>query len=379
MKKLIVGITAEGSVGLLTGQLRYFKSKGYQTYLLAPRSERTIAYCENEGCILLPVDIKRDISILSDLKSLMAIIRILIKIKPDIINFGTPKVSLLGLIAARITRIKRRIYTCRGLRYEHEKGMLKQLLMMMERITVFCAQDIICISPSVREAGIRDGIFPRSKCLVINNGSSNGIDLDYFDRVKVLEDERQGLRGSLGFSEKNIVFGFLGRIIDRKGINELYRAFDRIYNELPDARLLVVGPAETSQLNDPGILDKLKNHPGIVWPGRTDKVPLYLSIMDVLVLPAWWEGFGNVLIQAAAMGVPVISTTGTGTIDAVTDGYNGILVPVKDDKRLEEAMHQLYLDDELRIDMGNNGIEWAKNFSNEIIWEGMEELYSKYR
>jgi len=98
--------------------------------------------------------------------------------------------------------------------------------------------------------------------------------------------------------------------------------------------------------------------------------------MDVFVLPAWWEGFGNVLVQAAAMGVPVISTTGTGTVDAVSDGYNGTLVPVKDVESLKIAMEKLLIDHELRANYGRNGMEWAKNFDNKIIWEGLEKLYS---
>ena len=110
-------------------------------------------------------------------------------------------------------------------------------------------------------------------------------------------------------------------------------------------------------------------------PGRTDEVPLFLSVMDVFVLPAWWEGFGNVVVQAAAMGIAVISTFGTGTRDAVSDGYNGILVPVKDIASLTDAMAALYLDSERRLLLGNNGIEWAKNFENEIIWKGMLEIY----
>src|SRR5690606_10298612 len=101
MKKLIVGITIPGSVGLLEGQLRYFKDQGFETYLMAPKDERSIKYCEQEGCTLLDISIHREISMLNDLKTLFQIIGILRKVKPDIVNFGTPKISLLGLMAAR--------------------------------------------------------------------------------------------------------------------------------------------------------------------------------------------------------------------------------------------------------------------------------------
>jgi glycosyltransferase involved in cell wall biosynthesis len=99
--------------------------------------------------------------------------------------------------------------------------------------------------------------------------------------------------------------------------------------------------------------------------------------MNVFVLPAWWEGFGNVLTEAAAMGIPVISTKGTGTRDAVSDGFNGVLVDVKNIDQLTEAMLEIKSNSEKRLEMGKNGIEWAKNFDRIRIWEGMKELYMK--
>jgi glycosyltransferase involved in cell wall biosynthesis len=374
-KKLVVGITAAGSVGLLPGQLQYFKDKGYKTYLLAPRTARSEAYCEKEGCELLAVDLKREISLVHDFKCLLHIFFIFLKLRPDIVNLGTPKVSLLGMIAAKLTGVKKRIYTCRGLRYEHEQGKLRKILILMERITASCAHNVNCISDSVKNLGIRDKIFKESNTIVIHKGSSNGIDLSCFDFSSVTEEEKNELRKLLNL-EGYFVYGFLGRIIDRKGVQELYEAFDILYRENRYIRLLIVGPVEMSQLKNPKIIDLIKNHEGIIWPGRTDDVPLHLAIMDVFVLPAWWEGFGNVLVQAAAMGVPVISTTGTGTIDAVSDGYNGTLVPVKDVESLKIAMEKLLIDHELRANYGRNGMEWAKNFDNKIIWEGLEKLYS---
>lgn len=373
-KKLVVGITAAGSVGLLPGQLKYFTDKGYKTYLLSPRTERSEAFCEREGCELLAVEMKREISPLHDLIAFFKILFIFIKIKPDIVNLGTPKVSLLGMVAAYLLGIKRRIYTCRGLRYEHESGNLKRILILMEKITSFCANEVNCISNSVRELGIKDGIFKKEKSSVIQMGSSNGINLKHFNPELISLDDQVKLKRELHIEGK-FIYGFLGRIIDRKGITELIQAFSILYESNPNIRLLLVGPVEESQIKNLKILDEIKSHEGIIWPGRTDNVPLYLSIMDVFVLPAWWEGFGNVLVQAAAMGIPVISTTGTGTIDAVKHEFNGLLVPVKDVQNLATAMKNLYDNEKLRFEMGKNGLEWSKKFENSIIWEGLEKLY----
>lgn len=375
MKKLIVGITIPGSVGLLKGQLKHFKDLGYDTYLLTQHDERSKDYCKNEKCKILNVDIERNISIKKDIKTIFSLIRIFIKEKPDIVNLGTPKMGLLGMIAAWFCRVPNRIYTCRGFRYEHESGKLRQILKICEWVSGLCANKIICISPSVKKLGIQDGIFSEKKCIVINKGSSNGIDQKYFNSLNVPRSASDELKMKFGLTNK-FVYGFLGRIIDRKGINELYEAFCRIYKEDNNIKLFVVGPWDEKQIADKSLFIKMKNHPGIVMPGRTDDVPLYLSVMDVFVLPAWWEGFGNVVVQAADMGIAVIGSNGTGVCDAVSNGFNGIQVPVKDVDKLEEAMLLLKNNDNLRTKYANNGPIWGQNFKPEIIWAGMDELYN---
>lgn len=374
IKKLIVGITFPGSVGLLEGQLRYFKQLGYETYLMSPKAERSVNYCEREGCELLEVDMERDISLLKDVKSLSRVIRILQKVKPDIVNFGTPKMGLLGMLGAKICGVKRRIYTCRGFRYEHETGIKKRVLKMMEWIAGLCAHKIICISPSVKALGVKDGVFKQNKCMVINKGSSNGIQLAKFDRQRIDKAAHETLKKKLGLENK-LTYGFLGRLVDSKGIPELYEAFCRVYDQDKNTKLLVVGLFDLSQTSDKALPDKLKEHQGIIWPGRTDDVPLFLSMMDILVLPTHREGFGNVLIQAAAMGIPAISTNGTGSRDAIKNGYNGIQVNAKDVDQLVLAMLDLKNDEKKRTLLGKNGIEWAKHFESKIIWDGMHELY----
>lgn len=375
--KLIVGITIPGSVGLLEGQLNFFKEKGFDTYLMAPKDQRSVDYCEKEKCVLLDIKIARNISVFQDIKSLFQIIGVLKKTQPDIVNFGTPKISLLGLLAAKYCGVNKRIYTCRGFRFEHEKGFFRWLLKKMDTVAAFCSTEVICISNSVKELGVKEGVFPERKCVVINKGSSNGINLQKFNIQTVSKDSLTQLKDELSIQEEDFVFGFLGRIIDRKGINELFEVYKDIYTTNKHFKLLVVGPFDDSQIQDSELYENMLNHPGVILTGRTDNVPLYLSIMDVFVLPAWWEGFGNVLIQAAAMGIPVISTFGTGTRDAVSNHYNGLLVPLKDTGKLKEAMLELYHNEEKRVLYGKNGVEWSKNFDNEIIWEGMNEIYRK--
>ena len=378
MKKLIVGITAEGSVNLLLGQMNYFHEQGYKTYLMSPVSDRSAAFCKNEKCEHLIIDIEREISPVNDLKTLVQIVKTFRKVKPDVINFGTPKVSLLGLMAGKLLGVKKRIYTCRGFRFEHETGMKRKVLIAMEKITASCAHTVICISPSVKRLGIENGIFDADKVVVINKGSSNGVNLDLFNpnNQNLLSDKRQ-LVEKYGLEGK-FIFGFVGRIVDRKGINELVRVFIKFNQNHPESKLLLVGPFEMDQIVDKTLVSTIEEHKDIINIGRVtqQEVPLYLSLNNVFVLPAWWEGFGNVLVQAAAMGIPTISTTGTGTCDAVSDGFNGFLVEPKSEEQLYNAMEKLYLDKELAQQFGTNGLIWAKNFDREIIWSQMDKIYN---
>lgn len=376
MKKLIIGITAEPSVDLLNGQLKHFLKEGYDVYLMAPKTPRVEAFLEEEKAKLLPITIERTISPIKDLKTLIEIVRILRKINPDIVNFGTPKVSLLGMLAAKITKVPLRIYTCRGFRFEHEKGFTRSFLIALEKVTAACAHKVICISNSVRDLGIKEGIFKFEKTVHIAKGSSNGINLNLFNPANINKQDIDRLRVEYEL-DGTYVFGFVGRIVDRKGIAELYSAFDNYYKKNSKARLLMVGRPFWDQVKDITLIDKYNNHPGIIMTGviPQKEIPLYLKLMDVFVLPAWWEGFGNVLTQAAAMGVPIISTHATGCKDAVCDRFNGKLIKPYSINELEDMMEYFYNNPDEVKKMGENGIEWAKNFSPDIIWGGMNELY----
>lgn len=376
MKKLIVGISAEGSVVLLEGQMKFFKEAGYITYLMAPESDRSAAFCEKEGCTLLPIKIEREISLWNDIRSLIQILRIFRRIKPDIVNLGTPKVSLLGMIAAKILRVPNRIYTCRGFRFEHEKGLKRSILIFMEKISSSFAHEVICISDSVKAFGIKSGIFDSRKAVIINKGSSNGVSLEKFNPASIEITNINELKARLGITNK-FVFGFVGRIVDRKGIKELNIAFKRLSEKYKDIQLVIVGGVEYVQIADRTLISEMESLPNVIFTGPQKDVPLYISLFNVFVLPAWWEGFGNVLIQAAAMGVPVISTTGTGTRDAVANGVNGLLIEPKNADELYTAMEKLYLNREEANALGRYGIEWAKNFDSKIIWDGMNKLYLK--
>jgi glycosyltransferase involved in cell wall biosynthesis len=233
---------------------------------------------------------------------------------------------------------------------------------------------VICISASVEQLGINEGIFKKQDSIIFGNGSSNGLDLAFYNRDNYNQELLEKLKSQNGVSGK-FIFGFVGRIVDRKGVNELYAAFEEINKDYPETHLLIVGKANLEQVSDATLMDKLESDVNVTMTGYVNNVNDYLAIMDVFVLPAWWEGFGNTLIQAAAMGLPIISCDVTGCKDAVKHDYNGILIPPRNTPLLKEKMVELMRDRRKRYFFGNNGKKWAINFDSKIIWKEMKELY----
>ena len=216
-KRLILGVTIGGSSRLLDGQARYFKELGYDVYLISQNHEKEKAFCLKETISHLPVNIGNQINPAKDLVALYQIVRHFNRVNPDIINMGTPKMGFLGILAGWLTGIKIRIYTCRGLRYETEKGLTKWILKSTERITVRLASTVIYVSPSLLSSAIRNNTCLDSKSVVLGNGSSNGVDLSVFNRRSINDDDRKKLKQKLGLEGK-FILGFVGRISKHKGV-----------------------------------------------------------------------------------------------------------------------------------------------------------------
>jgi glycosyltransferase involved in cell wall biosynthesis len=323
---------------------------------------------KEDGIPLVEIPMERAIKPISDLRSLFQVYRFFRKYKPDMVNAGTPKAGLLCIVAAFLCRIKARIYTLRGLRYESESGFFKWFLMKFEYLTCIFAKQVICISPSVGNRAIQDRILKREKIVVIGKGSSNGVDLERFFRNPDYREPSETIAEKIGIKSDDLVVGFVGRLVTRKGIIELTESWKTIRRDFPESKLLIVGPLEAEQQPPPDTLATLENDDRVILTGYVPDVELYFYMMDLFVLPAYWEGFGNVLIQAAAMEIPIVSTQVTGCKDAVSDGFNGTLVPAYEVDPLTQAIGNYLKDPELRKKHGKAGKTWARNFEQEEFW-----------
>lgn len=372
-KKLILGVTLGGSSRLLDGQAKYFMELGYDVYLISQDHYKEPIFCAKEGIRHLPVDIVADISLFKDLKALAQIIRHFRKIRPDIINVGTPKMGLLGMLAASLLGVKKRIYTCRGLRFETEKGIKRWILMNMERITTHLCHRVIYVSPSLKRAAISYGVGKEDKSVVIGLGSSNGVNVNTFKKDKINPTARESLLREYRLEGK-VTIGFVGRVTKQKGCCELVEAFEILYKEYKDIQLVMMGHIKCS----PDLERQFRSHPGIIHIPFQDDVPLFMSLFDILVLPSWREGFPNVPIQASAMGIPAVVSDATGCVDVVCDDWNGKIFNKKSVESLTDALRFYLSNPGIRSIHGNNGIKWSENFKSAKVWDGIENVYQSF-
>lgn len=373
---VVTGITASVSAILIKGQLAYVRSQGFRPVLVSSPGREVDDLSTDEEIELIPVPMEREISPINDLCSLWRLIRLFRRIRPRVVNAGTPKAGLLCILAAWICRVPARIYTIRGFRHESASPMLRRFLILIERLVCLLSHKVICISPSVLELGLAERIIPKNKAVVIGAGSSNGIDLARFNPQRFTSKDRANLRHNLGIGEHDLVVGFVGRLIPRKGVTELVEAWHTIHANYPQAKLLLVGPYEMAQGLSHETMSAIENDPTIVTTGFVNDVERYFAIMDIFTLPAYWEGFGNVLIQAAAFGVPIVATDVTGVRDAIKADYNAIVIPPRDSHQLTAALERYLRDSQLREMHGQAGIAWVKeNFDEKVVWQGLVNVY----
>lgn len=373
-RKKLIRMTAHSmTLGLLKGQIGYI-GQNLDVLLVAKDSGGFKELAESEGVPYHEVEIKREINIRSDLKSLLALIKLFRKEKPDIVHANTPKGALLGMLAAKLTGVKHRIYNVNGLRFETATGKFRTLLITMEKIACACATKVIPQSNGVADV-LRKEKITGKPLKVILNGSGNGVDIKHFNpETPEIAVKAKELKG--GYN--GISFVFVGRLVGDKGVNELVEAFSKLHKGIPDSRLYLVGGKEQNlDPLKPETLKLIDSNPDIFAVGSQKDVRPFLKASDVFVLPSYREGFPNVVLEALSMGLPVIVSDVNGAPDAVKDGLNGFVIPKRDAESLYEKMKELAQNEELRLRLASNSrIFVSERFNRPDIWQATLNMYN---
>ena len=322
---------------LLKDQLR-FMGREFEVIGVSSAGKELQDVEKDEEIQTIVLEMSREITPLKDMLSLIKMIMLLLKERPQIVHTHTPKAGIVGMVAAWICRVPYRLHTVAGLPVMEAVGKKRELLLFIEKLTYACATKIYPNSNGLEEYILQNTLTTQKKLKVIGYGSSNGIDTDYFSKSEEVLQVSQNIERDLALKDK-FTFCFVGRVVKDKGIDELLYAFNALTKEYADIALLIVGGFEEKL--DPIAQESqeiLQTNSSIYHVGFVNDIRPYLAMSDLFVLPTYREGFPNVVLQASAMGLASIVTNINGCNEIIKNEYNGLLVEPKDKEALLSAM-----------------------------------------
>ncbi len=372
MPKLVHITTVPESLGFVAGQIDWLKTRGWDVHAISSPGDLLDRFGAEHEIPVYGVPMARAITPLADMRSVGEVTRLLTRLAPDIVHSHTPKGGMIGMMAARAAHVPHKVYHMRGLLTLTATGKRKALLAAAETMTCGLADVVICQSHSLQRNAIAEGLVEANRSTVLLSGS-NGVDSERFN---INNFDGAALRESFEIPRDAVVAGFVGRLVGDKGIVELTESWSRVSNELPNAHLLIVGPFEERDPVPAKTRRRLEDDPRVHMIGFAHDTAPFYAMMDVLVLPSYREGFPNVPLEAASMGLPVIATDVIGCVDAVQHGVTGTLVPARDTQLLEFALVDYLSDPDLRRLHGEAGrARVLRDFAPEDIWEANLQLY----
>ncbi len=356
----------------LGNQVDFLKENNLDVTIVCSKGEEFKRYVKEHELDHFEIDILRKISIVQDFKSLFMLIRVLRKKKFDYVVGHTPKGSLLAILASWICRVPNRIYFRHGLVFETSIGVKLKVMLFLERLTSMLSTKVISVSPSVKKISDSLKLGDPSKNFILSKGSCNGVDTEVFKL-----DRNSNIREHLSIHDDEIVIGFVGRLVNDKGINELVEAWQVLRQSYSNIKLLLVGPFEERDSLSIEIKKYIAKEDSIVHMGLVSETVKYYNIMDIFILPSYREGFPTVVLEASSMSLPVITTRATGCIDSIEENVTGIYCDIHA-KSIVSAIDFYIRNEQERKQHGKNGREWVlKNFKQEVVWQAiLKEVYN---
>lgn len=322
----------------LGGYLAFLREDGWEVTLVCSEGPGVVDLARAAGARYEALRMEREPSPLRDFGAVLRAVRLLRRIRPDVLVYATPKAALIGSLAGWVARVPRRVYELWGLRLETSSGVARRVFTLLERVTMRLSTQVIANSRSLAVRAADLGLPGSKEVVVLGAGSSHGVDADRFSLDASIPPLEPALRRSLGRTSAPVI-GFIGRLHPDKGIDTLFQALRICADRGAEAQLLIVGGDEGARVDER--IDGHRTTISVHVTGFAPDVRPMLRAMDVLVLPSRREGFPNVVLEAAAMTVPAIVSDATGCVDSVIDGTTGVIVPVGDADRLAAELMAL--------------------------------------
>jgi glycosyltransferase involved in cell wall biosynthesis len=323
---------------------------------------------------VIPLPIERKPSLWRDLLAIYHLFSLFRRERFDVVHSVSPKAGLLAMTAARLAGVPHRIHCFTGQVWATSKGPGRWLLKNADRVIAANSNHPLADSHSQREFLELESVVAKGAVSVLGLGSISGVDLERFHPDLKL---RQSMRAQLGVPDAACLLLFLGRLNRDKGIYDLAQAFARLSRDFGAVWLALVGPDEAGVEARFNALcgDALAR---VVRVGYTAVPEQYMAAADVFVLPSYREGFGSVVIEAAACGIPSVASRIYGLTDAVEEGETGLLHPPGDIAALHETLARICGDAELRASLGEKArIRAGASFSMASVTAELLAFYEK--
>ena len=321
---------------------------------------------------LIPVVIERNVSPWRDLMALLRIVRILKREKFDLVHTFSPKTGLLGMVAAWLVSVPFRVHVFQGEVWATRKGLWRFFLKTLDKWMVRCATHLLVVSHSEEKFLVDQGVVSSGRLIMLAGGSICGVDLNRFRPDAETRNEVR-LKYNIANDEKIILY--VGRLTLDKGVLDLADSFTLLAAQYPKLQLLFVGPDEQGLQEK--IFDRCPTHRSrIHFFGYSANPERFMAASDMLCLPSYREGFGMVLIEAAAVGIPTIGSRIYGICDAVQDGVTGLLFCPGSVSDLTEKIRLLIDDTHLADNLGEAGKLRARHeFDKELVLKALIGFY----
>ena len=368
--KIVRMTTIPGSMRGMTGGQFAFMRQFYEIIPVAAADKCFAEVMSEQGIErYYAIDMTRQITLTHDIKAVFQLVKILKKEKPDIVHTQTPKAGIVGMMAAWLAGVPIRMHTITGLPLLVETGFRRFVLNWVERFTNMFATNVYPNSKAMMKIMVDNRLVSGKKVKVLANGSSNGINTTRFSPE--VDFPR------LQKNDDVFTFVFVGRIVKDKGINELTHAFQRLTNEYPNIRLVLVGVFEDKldPINDESRKIIESNERIEAVGGKRDVRPYY-AVADALVFPSYREGFPNVVMEAGAMGLPSIVTDINGCNEIIIPGKNGEIIPAQNEDALYNKMKE-WIDNPDKVkSMAQNAREMiTSRFEQQTVWDALHAEY----
>jgi glycosyltransferase involved in cell wall biosynthesis len=305
-----------------------------------------------------------------DLHALWQLDRLMAREKFDIVHTHNSKAGFLGRLAVRLNRGPVLIHTVHGFAFHDEESWLRRrTFVMLERMAASWCHQMIVISQPMIDWAEQENIASREQLVKIYSG----IQVEEF-RDQPASPE---LKRKFKIQPDQTVMGIVSKLWKGKGHEVLIEAVRLLVERGLRIKLLIVGEGHLEQelkekVQQQGLQDV------VVFTGFWSNVPEITAILDISVLPSFYEGMGRVVLEAMAAGKPVVASGVGGLTELVKDEVTGYLVPAGDVEALAERLEKLISDPDLRRRMGEQGARHVQmKHSSTTMVEMIHQVYQQ--